>query len=62
MTWPRLDRRPTIYWGQVMTTKKVNAWGKDQGSYVIIEAADFDEKTHKEYQEKPEAKDKRAAK
>ena len=45
-----------------MELKKVMPWGKDQGDYVVIETADFDESIHKEYKEptkkapKPEAK------
>jgi hypothetical protein len=37
-----------------MAVLKVMPWGEDQGAYVLIEEADFDETVHTLYEEQPE--------
>jgi len=37
---------------------KVQPWSEDQGEYVLIDAASFDESVHKLYVEKKPSKDK----
>lgn len=37
---------------------KVQPWGEDQGEYVLIDAASFDETLHTLYVEKKSSKDK----
>lgn len=37
---------------------KVQPWSEDQGDYVLIDAASFDEAVHKLYVEKKPSKDK----
>lgn len=39
-------------------TIKVMPWSEDQGEYVIIDAASFDEAVHTPYVEKKPSKDK----
>lgn len=37
----------------MIETMKVKPWGKDQGEYVLINAADFDPKVHTAFDEAP---------
>lgn len=41
-----------------METIKVKPWGKDQGDFVVINAADFDPEVHAKYEEVAEDKSK----
>lgn len=46
----------------LIKTVKVAPWGKDQGDFVEINETDFDEKTHKLYEEpKPKKEPKQKA-
>jgi len=51
-----------LHQGTIMQieTIKVMPWGKGQGDFVVINASDFDSKTHKKYTEPPKAKPKAA--